>query len=264
MSSLSLEAYQTLGCDWLFQLPCIHLFLMAVVAWQWKGCDSRWKKMPVRSLASKDDWSHLGPEMSAKIQEWWDNEHREDFIKMSTDGFSYYKFVLKDKTTQGALVSGGKASCSILLKPINVCILIIEEVTKVANDYVRVTFQFGMSGVTWFSKTSLAVHNWRMFLTMCSGQLESKLTKPEVKFVRVMRMDGTFVDMAQHPLDENHTIDERHPFARKMPCKRPASKSNDEKPSSSKPSAVGNATKKLKQMDMPLTEGERKKFAARR
>ena len=156
------------------------------------------------------------------------------------------------------LESGGKAACSILLKPIHCCILVIEEVTKVADDYVRVTFQLGMSGATWFSKVGLAVFNWRMFLTMCSSQLETRLTKPEVKFVRVMRMDGTIVDMAQHPLDENHSIDERHPFACKT-CKRPASQSKDAKSPN-----IEKAKKKVKQMDMPLTEGERKKFNDRR
>lgn len=251
---ISLEAYQTLGCHWLFNCR-VHLSLMSLVAWQFKPCNDRWKKLPLRCLKSKEDWCHLGPEMSAKIQKWWDNEEREDSIKLSTDGMSYYKFVLKDIATQGALLeSGGKAACSILLKPVHCCILVIEEVTKVSDDYVRVTFQLGMSGATWFSKIGLAVFNWRMFLTMCSSQLETRLTKPEVKFVRVMRMDGTIVEMAQHPLDENHSIDERHPFARKT-CKRPASQTKN-----AKSPKIENAKKKVKHMDMPLTEGERKKF----
>ena len=76
----SLEAYQTLGCHWLFHCR-VHLSLMSLVAWQFKPCNDRWKKLPLRCLKSKEDWCHLGPEMSAKIQKWWDNEEREDSIK---------------------------------------------------------------------------------------------------------------------------------------------------------------------------------------
>ena len=244
-SSVFFEAYQTLGCHWL-----LDLLLMALVAWQWKGCNSRWKKVPMRCLNNRDDWVHFGPQMSEKLQGWWEDDNREPSIRLSPDGMSFFKFAMQDKVTQGALlVSGGKAPCSIMVKPINSCILLIEDVAKVEHEFVKVTFQMGMSGATWFSQTSHISMNWRVFLTTCTSKLDGRLTKPEIKFVRLLRMDGSIVDITKHPIDEVQEADHAY--------KRPASKRK-----SMQTPAAESAKKliKVKENDMPLTAAERNKF----
>lgn len=229
-----------------------------MVAWQWKGVSDRWKKMPTKALNSTQDWMSWGPGMSDKLQTWWDDENRPDDIKLSPNGLAHYKFVKVDVAPNGALLrSGGKAACSILVKRINVCVMGIEDVVLVDDELVRVTFQMGMSGNTWFTQTCHKSLNWRMFLTNCMTKMEDKLTRPEMKFVKILRADGSFVDMAQFPKDEQSAAVNanvmRRPAAKSSASrKRPASKNH------------GNKSKKGRRnlLDPALKEGERKKYLA--
>ena len=229
---------------------------MAIVAWQWKGVSDCWKKVPIKAFNSTAEWNTWGPGMSDKLQSWWEDENQKDEIRLSPDGMAHYKFVKVDVTANGALLrSGGKAACSILVKRINVCVLSIQSVEKVLEESVRVTFQMGMSGATWFSQTCHKSLNWRMFLTNCWGKMDGRLTGPEMRFVKILRPDGSFVDMGQHPVNERSAI------VNENAMKRPASKNGA---SRKRPAAKGQspASKKNRDNDYDLAfkEGERNKY----
>ena len=126
---------------------------------------------------------------------------------------------------------GGKAACSILVKRINVCVMGIEDVVLIDDELVRVTFQMGMSGNTWFTQTCHRSLNWQMFLTNCVGKMEDKLTRPEMKCAKILRADHVFVGMAQNPKDEqtanvNANVMRRPAAKSSASRKRPASKAH--------------------------------------